>query len=148
MWPFAKKVRPYAATEPADRILIRGVKSNNLGDSLGKVYDTLCESLKKRLDVGYLSPFKQEQNVRDISDITKRLAYWARFYEEAPEVFSRENALRIAGLIRRASEYVQGTEYETIVSDRKRMFLENVITGRRRYEAWKPVRVLLEGNVA
>ena len=148
MWPFAKKVRPYAATEPVDRILIRGVKSNNLCDSLGKAYDILCESLEQRLKVGYLSHFKQEQNVRDISDITKRLAYWARFYEEAPEVFSRENALRIAGLIRRASEYVQGTEYEIIVSDRKRRFLENVITGRRGYEAWKPVRALLEGNVA
>ena len=148
MWPFPKRVRPYAATKHVDRVFVKGVRSNNLGGSLGKVYDILCESLEPRLKVGYLSPFQQEQNVRDISDITKRLAYWARFYEEAPEVFSRENALRIAGLIRRASEYVQGTEYEIIVSDRKRRFLENVITGRRGYEAWKPVRALLEGNVA
>ena len=148
MWPFRKKIKAYIATKPADRVFVEGVKSDSLNKSLSKAYNLLCESLEQRLKVGYLSPIKQEQNVRNISDITKRLAHWARFYKEAPEVFSWENALMIAELIRRASEYVQGTEYETIVSDRKHMFLENVRTGRRLYEAWKPVRALLEGNVA
>jgi len=144
MWPFREQVRAFEAIKPAERVLAKGVNS----ETLSEAYNLLCASLEERLRVGYLLPIKQQQNLRDINDITMEMANLTMHYEEAMEVFSRENVHKIVGLIKRASEYAQDTDYELNIADRKRSFLRGVVMGRKCYEAWKPIKDLMQSNVA
>ncbi len=131
MWPFKKQVKPYLSLRPVRKILAKGIDS----ETLSKAYTLLCNSLEQRLRIGYLSPIKQEQNVRDIHDITKEMCSLTCYYPSNPEVLPRKRVIEIAHIIRKASEYVKGTAYETIVSSKKRSFLENVIIGREVYKS-------------
>jgi len=133
MWSFKKKVKPGIAVKPVFDILKRGTNRTGItSEVIIEAYAFLSVELEKRLNAGDLHGLEQEQNVRDVKDITMCMSGFAFGVDDScPELFTHQKVIQIYRQIGRAAEYCRGTEYEEDTTESPREFLKAIALNKR-----------------